>query len=134
VTIDRSAVAEPDAVPPAVRALNEALESGVPDPAIALLERGAVLWHNDDKVEMEAVAGIRRVKGLHELVDDVRVDVVQSEHLSTGWFQRFVLRGRVRASGRDLAAHNCAVIQLSGERITRIDEYVDPTMLVQLGV
>jgi hypothetical protein len=134
MAIDGAAMPEPGEVPRAVRALNEALESGVPEPAIEMLAQGALLWHNDDKVEMDAASGIRRVRGLHELVDDVRVDVLQSEPLSTGWFQRIVLRGRVRASGGDLAAHNCAVIHLSRERITRVDEYVDPTMQDQLGV
>jgi hypothetical protein len=83
---------------------------------------------------MDAREGIARVAGLHALVDDVRVDVMQAAPLPGGWFQRIVLRGTVRASGRELAAHNCAVIHLSDGRITRIDEYVDPTMLAQLGV
>jgi ketosteroid isomerase-like protein len=122
-------------VPPAVRAINDALESGSLDGAVAMLAPGAVLWHNDDKVEMDAAEGIARVAGLHELVDDVQLEVVQLEPVSTGWFQRIVLRGKVRASGHKLAAHNCAVIGLSDDgRITRIDEYVDPTMLAQLGV
>lgn len=120
--------------PAAVGALNEALESGSPDAATAFLAPGAVLWHNDDKVEMDAVEGIGRVTGLHALVDDVRVDVVQLEQVSTGWLQRIVLRGTVRSSGRELAAHNCAMIHDSDGLITRIDEYVDPTMLDQLGV
>jgi ketosteroid isomerase-like protein len=134
MTIDGSNMAERGKVPGAVRALKEALGSGVPDAALAVLAPGALLWHNADKFEMDAAEGIRRVAGLHELVDDVHVDVIHSEAMSTGWFQRIVLRGRVRGSGRDLAAHNAAVIRLSGDRITRIDEYVDPTMLVQLGV
>jgi ketosteroid isomerase-like protein len=83
---------------------------------------------------MDAAEGIARVAGLHELVDAVRVDVLQLEPVSTGWMQRIVLRGTVRASGQQLEAHNCAVVHLADERITRIDEYVDPTMLRQLGV
>lgn len=121
-------------VPPAVEAINRALETGTPDDAVALLAPGAVLWHNDDKVEMDAAEGIARVAGLHDLVADVQVDVVQLEPVSCGWFQRIVLRGVVRSTGSELAAHNCAVIHVSDERITRIDEYVDPTMLTQLGV
>jgi ketosteroid isomerase-like protein len=118
-----------------VDALNAALESGAPDDAIEQLADGAVLWHNDDKVEMDAAEGIARVAGLHMLVDGVRVEVVQVVPLPNGWFQRIVLRGRVRASGSELAAHNCAVVTLSDDgRISRIDEYVDPTFLAQLGL
>lgn len=117
-----------------VSALNRALEAGVPDEVLSLLAPGALLWHNDDKVEMDAAEGIARVKGLHDLVENVRVDVLQLEPVSTGWFQRIVICGTVRASGNELAAHNCAVIHVANGRITRIDEYVDPTMLAQLGV
>jgi hypothetical protein len=126
-------VASSDA-PDALRALNAALESGSPEVVIRFVAPRAVLWHNDDKVEMDAVEGVGRVAGLHGLVDGVRVDVVQLEPISTGWLQRIVLRGRVRATGHELAAHNCAVVHLTDGLITRIDEYVDPTMLAQLGV
>jgi hypothetical protein len=122
------------ATPQAVSALNGALESGSPTEAITMLAPGAVLWHNDDKLEMDAAEGIARVKGLHDLVDEVRVEVLQGEPLSGGWFQRILLRGTVRSSGQQLAAHNCAVIGLRDGKITRIDEYVDPTFLDQLGV
>ena len=120
--------------PDALRALNAALESGSPEVVIRFVAPRAVLWHNDDKVEMDAVEGVGRVAGLHGLVDGVRVDVVQLEPISTGWLQRIVLRGRVRATGHELAAHNCAVVHLTDGLITRIDEYVDPTMLAKLGV
>ena len=119
----------------AIRAVNDALESGSPDEALAMLAPGAVLWHNDDKVEMDAAEGIARVKGLHDLLEDVKVEIVQLERFSAGWFQRIVLHGTVRSSGQPFAAHNCALIHLADDgRITRIDEYVDPTMLAQLGV
>jgi ketosteroid isomerase-like protein len=130
-----SEMGAPFDAPHAVQALNAALESGAPEGAIEQLADGAVLWHNDDKVEMDAAEGIARVAGLHELVDAVRVEIVQGLPLPNGWFQRIVLRGTVRAGGRELAAHNCAVVTLSDDgRISRIDEYVDPTLLAQLGL
>jgi hypothetical protein len=95
VTIDTSPAAEPDGHRGRC-ARSEALESGIPDAAIVLLEEGALLWHHEDKVDMDAVEGLRRIRGLHDLVDNVRVEVVQSERLATGWFQRIVLRGRAR--------------------------------------
>lgn len=124
-----------DEGPAAIGALNDALESGSPGHVLGLLAPGAVLWHNDDKREMNAADGVARVKGLHDLVAGVRVDVVELAAFGDGWLQRLVLRGTVRATGRELAAHNCAVIRVRADgRISRIDEYVDPTMLSQLGV
>ncbi len=103
------------------------------DELLAFLAPGAVTWHNDDKVEVDAVENMKRVPGLHQLVDDVDVDVLQRERLEHGWLQRFVLRGTVRSTGKPLAAHNCVVVQVVDGRITRIDEYVDPTFGTQLG-
>jgi ketosteroid isomerase-like protein len=120
--------------PVAVRALNAALESGRSDDAATHLAPGAVLWHNDDKTEIDAAEGIARVAGLHALVDNVRVEIVDAAPLANGWFQRIVLRGMVKSTKGELAAHNCAFIALMDGRITRIDEYVDPTFLAQLGL
>jgi hypothetical protein len=121
----------PDRAP--LDALNAALRSASVDEVIGHLAPGAVAWHNDDKVEIDAVENMKRLPGLHQLVDGVDVDVLQLEPLESGWLQRFVLRGTVRSTGGALAAHNCIVVHLADGLITRIDEYVDPTLGAQLG-
>jgi ketosteroid isomerase-like protein len=121
----------PDRAP--LDALNDALRSASVDDVIDHLAPGAVTWHNDDKVEIDAVENLTRLPGLHQLVDGVDVEVVQVEPLESGWLQRFVLRGTVRSTGNALAAHNCVVVHLADGLITRIDEYVDPTFGTQLG-
>ena len=121
----------PDRAP--LDALNAALRSASVDDVIDHLAPGAVVWHNDDKVEIDAVENMKRLPGLHQLVDGVDVDVLQLEPLDSGWLQRFVLRGTVRSTGGALAAHNCVVVHLADGLITRIDEYVDPTLGAQLG-
>ena len=121
----------PDRAP--LDALNAALRSASVDDVIDHLAPGAVAWHNDDKIEIDAVENMKRLPGLHQLVDGVDVEVLQSEPLESGWLQRFVLRGTVRSTGNALAAHNCVVVHLADGLITRIDEYVDPTLGTQLG-
>ena len=118
---------------PTLAALNAAIETGDADGVIALLAPGAIAWHNDDKVEMDAAANMKRLLGLHQLVDDIAVEVLQTETLDAGFLQRFVLRGTVRSNGNALAAHNCVVVHVDGGLVTRIDEYVDPTFGAQLG-
>ena len=120
----------PDAT---VAALNTAIVTGDAEAVIALLAPGAIAWHNDDKVEMDAAANMKRLLGLHQLVDGIAVDVLQTESLESGFLQRFVLRGTVRSNGNELAAHNCVVVHVADGLITRIDEYVDPTFGAQLG-
>jgi uncharacterized protein len=124
-----------DAAP--VDALNAALRSTAGpqqmDELLAFFAPGAVVWHNDDKVEVDAVENMKRLPGLHQLVDGVDVDVLQRERLEHGWLQRFVLRGTVRSTGRPLSAHNCVVVHVTDGLIARVDEYVDPTFGTQLG-
>ncbi|HZP30228.1 MAG TPA: hypothetical protein VFC99_14840 [Acidimicrobiia bacterium] len=119
----------------ALDALNASLSSASIDEFLAHLAPGAVVWHNDDKVEMDAAENMKRVPALQQLLEGVAVDVVQVEPLEHGWLQRFVLRGTVRSSGRPFAAHNCIVMHVGDDgRVTRIDEYVDPTFGTQLGL
>jgi hypothetical protein len=73
--------------------LVELLEGGDPSVLIEHLAPGAVLWHNDDKRSIDAIAGVQAVAGL-----------------------------------------NCIVVRTADAGIVRIDEYVDPTLLAQLGL
>src|SRR3954465_13875747 len=114
--------------------LVELLESGSAADAVAFLAPGAVLWHNDDKRESDAVAGVEAVVDLHDVVDDVRVEVIERAPIPGGFLQRYVLRGTVKATGTSLAAHHCIVVRTDGALISRIDEYVDPTLTTQLGL
>jgi ketosteroid isomerase-like protein len=110
------------------------LERG--DPAVLRrhLAPGAVLWHNSDDREVDAHDAVGSVAGLHALVDGVHVDVLRRAEIPDGFVQRFVVRGTVRATRTALAAHNCVVATTAGGRITRMDEYVDPTFEAQLGL
>ena len=110
------------------------LETGSAASIVACLAPAAVLWHNDDKQELDAVAGVEAIAGLHELVTDVRVEVCELVPLPTGFLQRHVIRGTVKRTGTPLAAHHCIVVRTAGALITRIDEYVDPTFATQLGL
>src|SRR4051794_39014833 len=114
--------------------LVDLLERGDPDALVERLAPGAVLWHNSDHRDMDAVAGVQAITGLHALVDDLRVDVVARAELPDGFVLRYVLRGEVKAAATPFAAHQCVVVRVVDGLITRIDEYVDPTMLAQLGV
>jgi ketosteroid isomerase-like protein len=115
----------------AVSALERSFDTGDRSDFEALFAPGCVTWHNSDKVE-EVSAGAEGVALLHQLVEGVRVDIVQRETLSSGELIRLVLRGTVRQSGRAFEVHNCIVLTWDDAGITRIDEYVDPTLIEQL--
>ena len=116
----------------AVGAFKHQLETGDRAPFEALLASGAVTWHNYDKVEAPtsnpAGAAI-----FQELIEGPRVEVVQHEFFPGGEMVRIILGGVVRSTGLTLNVHNCVIFSLSDGLITRIDEYVDPTMFTQFA-
>jgi hypothetical protein len=110
------------------------LEKADPGPIVGMLAPGAILWHNNDGVEMDAAQGFERIGGLHALVGGLHIEVTHADEIDDGVVIRFVIGGVVKASGAPLAVRNCLFVLLDGGRITRVEEYLDPTFGSQLGV
>jgi ketosteroid isomerase-like protein len=118
----------------AALAVLEVLATGDPTAADHVLAPEAVLWHNDGNGEAPARQGFAAASGLHRMVDGLRVDVLMAEPLPAGAVMRFEVRGTVRNTGADLCARNCMFATVVDGQITRVDEYLDPTFLGQLGL
>jgi ketosteroid isomerase-like protein len=112
-------------------ALKYSFDTGDRGPFEALFAPGCVNWHSHDKLEVPAAtnegSGV-----LHQLVSGLRAELVQDEVFPTGELIRLVIRGRVNSSGRPFEAHNCIVLTITDAGITRIDDYIDPTIVDQL--
>jgi ketosteroid isomerase-like protein len=89
---------------------------------------GCINWHNTDKQEVPAV-GFGGAATLTAVVENLRADIVQDQEFPGGRLIRLVIRGSVRSTGRELAAHNCIVLTTTESGITRIDDYVDPGLI-----
>jgi hypothetical protein len=110
------------------------LATGDPGAADHVLAPGAVLWHNDGNGEVPAAEGFAGARGIHELVDGLQVDVLLAEPLPGGAVMRFEVKGTVKSTGGELCARNCMFATVVDGRVTRVDEYMDPTFLTQLGL
>jgi ketosteroid isomerase-like protein len=117
----------------AAEALKRAYDTGDRAPFAALLAPGCVNWHNHDKRVVPSSSLDGAADSLSKLVEGLHIDIVQHEILSSGELIRIVFRGTVRSTGLPLEAHNCIVLTSDATGITRIDDYVDPTMGAQLG-
>ena len=70
---------------------------------------------------------------LGQLVDNLKNERVLLSPTDTGFVLQFVVRGAVRSSGNDFEMQNCVVVTTTDDGlISRIDEYVDPTVGAQL--
>jgi hypothetical protein len=112
-------------------ALKHSFDTGDRGPLEALCAPGCVNWHNSDKLEVPSV-GFAGAGALRQIVDNLHANLVQVADFPLGGVVRFVIRGTVLSSGHDLDVHNCAVITIGEEGITRIDDYVDPTIMEQI--
>ena len=114
-------------------ALNRALETGDATDFVALLAPGAVIWHNDDLTEVDAADLMHQAGELQSYVRDPRIEVTRCEQFPGGWVQQFVLCGTAASTGKPVRSHRCAVLHEVDAKVTRIDEYVDPTFFDQLA-
>ncbi len=114
-------------------ALATALEGGDPDGFVACLAPGAVVWHNHDRKEVDAVENMAAVGMLSQLVDGLKIETRYLAPTADGFVFQFVVRGTVKSNGNPFEMHNCIVATTADGMYARIDEYVDPTVGAQLS-
>jgi len=117
-----------------VQGLVEAFEAGDAGPILPHLAPGALTWHNHDNLDMDSAEGFASLAILRAMVDGLKLDVEEQLAIPGGVALRVVLRGTVKANGNELAGRNCLFLRIADGKITRIEEYVDPTFADQLGV
>ncbi len=117
-----------------VAAFDDAITGKDADAFVAALAPGATVWHNHDRKEVDARENMATIAVLGQLVDHLENEHVRVAPIDDGFVLQFVTRGTVRSSGNPFEMQNCLVVTTSGDGlITRIDEYVDPTVGGQLS-
>ena len=97
----------------------------------AALAPGAIVWHNADRAEVDAVENMVRITALTELVNDLKCETVYLAPTPDGFVYQFVVRGTVASNGKPFEMQNCVVAATADGKYTRLDEYVDPTLATQ---
>jgi ketosteroid isomerase-like protein len=116
-----------------VRAFSHALETGDADALVGHLAPESIVWHNHDRQEVDAVTNMQGVGVLAKMVRDLKLDVLRVAPTPDGFVMQFVMRGIVTANGKPFEMQNCIVVSMIDGKVTRIDEYVDPTVAAQLS-
>jgi ketosteroid isomerase-like protein len=110
------------------------LESGDPSVMEGSAAPDAVVWHNDDGVEVPASTAFDGARSLKTLVDHLRVEIVREFPIQGGVVAQLELTGTVKQSGAPLRARNCMFLYERSGQVQRVEEYLDPTFGSQLGV
>jgi ketosteroid isomerase-like protein len=124
-------MATPDEI---VSAFDAALEGRDPDAFVAVLAPGATVWHNHDRTEVDARDNMAAIAMLSQIVDGLAIDHPLLAPIDGGFVLRFVTRGTVKANGKPFEMHNCLIVTTTDDGlVSRLDEYVDPTVGAQLA-
>jgi len=107
--------------------------TGDGDAMVATLAPGAVVWHNYDRKVVDAIENMASVGMLAQIVRDMSMERIRVEEFSGGFVYQFALHGTVISNGNPFEMHNVIIASVEGGLITRIDEYVDPSVGAQLA-
>jgi ketosteroid isomerase-like protein len=105
--------------------LFKAIERGDVDAISGIYAPDVKIWHNFDGVEQTADQNLAVLAWVATNISDLAYTDIRRSPTATGFVQQHVLRGRVRASGREIAIPACIVCTVKNGRITRLDEYLD---------
>ncbi|MGA5702742.1 nuclear transport factor 2 family protein [Peterkaempfera bronchialis] len=83
-----------------------------------------VIWHNTDNREIGPEENFRVLRWLTGVLPDMRYEEVRRRETPDGYVQQHVLRGTV-PDGTAIEIRACFVVTLRGDRIVRLDEYLD---------
>ena len=84
-----------------------------------------VIWHNFDQVEQTLEENLKVMFWMGKRLSGMEYGDIRRQPTPTGYVQQHILRGTA-PDGTKLEMPACLVVTIEGERITRLDEYLDP--------
>ena len=84
-----------------------------------------VIWHNFDQVEQTLEENLKVMFWMGKRLSGMEYGDIHRQPTPTGYVQQHILRGTA-PDGTKLEMPACLVVTIKGERITRLDEYLDP--------
>ena len=86
----------------------------------------ARIWHNFDNIEQTVDQNLATLAWMVKRLPERRYVVLRREALSDGFMQQHTLAGTAR-NGEAVSMPACIICKVADGRITRLDEYLDPT-------
>jgi len=102
-----------------------AIERGDLDAIRELYSPEAVIWHNVTGQSQTREENLRLLRYFTGRVSELRYEVLAREFFQGGFVQRHILHGKLK-SGDLITAPVCLVVYVSGRKIDRLFEYLDP--------
>jgi ketosteroid isomerase-like protein len=94
---------------------------------------GAIIWHNYDGSTQTVDENLAVLTWVSANILEREYTEIRRQATPTGFVQQHVLRGRVKASGKQLRLPACIICDVEHGRITRLDEYFDSAHIAVLS-
>ena len=107
------------------RTFLDAIERGDIAAARACYSDDAVIWHNFDNKEKTVDENMISLEKWKKYVINRTYDLQRLELLSNGYLQQHILSGTTN-NGVNILVHACVICTVSNNKITRLEEYLDP--------
>lgn len=121
---------EDDAIAGLVDRFLDAIEAGDRTTLEAIYADDVAVWHNFTNVAQDKATNIARLERARTLAT-IRYDIVERIVIGDRLIQRHIVRFSL-ADGTQSELFAALFVTVSGGRIVRIDEYLDPTQSVLL--
>jgi ketosteroid isomerase-like protein len=108
-----------------------AIERGDVDEVASMYADDAVIWHNFDQLEQPKGHNLLILAWMVANIGELSYDEVRRVVLDDGFVQQHVLRGMTR-NGDQLEVPAMLRVFCDGERISRIEEYLDTAQVAVL--
>jgi uncharacterized protein len=92
----------------------------------------AKIWHNFDNLAQSVDENLAVLKWVVANIAEISYTEIHRQPTPSGFIQQHVLRGKVKASGKEIAIPACIVCKVENGRITRLDEYLDSAQTAAL--
>jgi ketosteroid isomerase-like protein len=117
----------------AQRVLAALAATDTPEPPDDLFAPGAITWHSFDEVEAPTVPDtFASLRAIRAVVPDFTMSDVRVSDADDGvGLARYVITGTLPDGGRLRAPAAMAVV-VEGDRVTRLEEYVDTAQLARM--
>jgi len=108
-----------------------ALMAGDVPGARSCLHPDAKIWHNYDGSEQTVDENMATLEFLLSKSRELTYDVHRQEEIAGGYLQRHTLR-LISNAGDEMRSEAIALINVQDNKITRIEEFLDPTPFASL--
>ncbi len=109
-----------------------AVERGDIDEVARIYAPDARIWHNFSNKSQSVEENLKTLGWVARKLANRRYDVLRRAVIPGGFMQQHVLRGTL-SDGSDFSMPACIVCQVDGDRITLLEEYLDPAQAAAMS-